>query len=289
MQHGVGRSAHGDVERHRVLERLEARDRARQRGIVVLLVIAPRQIDDQMAGLDEQALAIGMRRQHRAVARQRQPQRLGEAVHRIGREHARARAAGRARRALDHFDVGIADIAVGGGDHGVDQVDRALLALEVDLARFHRAARDEHGRDVEPQRRHQHAGRDLVAVGDADHGVGAMRVDHVFDAVGDDLARWQAVQHAVMAHGDAVIHRDGVELLGDTAGFLDLACDELAEILQVHVAGHELGERIDHGNDRLAKILVLHAGGAPEAAGARHVAAVSRGSGAIGGHGISSG
>ena len=90
-----------------------------------------------------------------------------------------------------------------------------------------------------------------------------------------------------MAHGDAVIDRDGVELFRDSARLFDFARDELAEILQVHVAGHELGERIDHGNDRLAKVLVLHAGGAPEAAGARHVAAVGRGSGAIGGHGLS--
>ena len=90
-----------------------------------------------------------------------------------------------------------------------------------------------------------------------------------------------------MAHRDAVIDRDGVELLGDAAGFFDFARDELAEILQMHVPGHELGERIDHGDDRLAKILVLHAGGAPEAAGARHVAAVGRGSGAVGGHDLS--
>ena len=125
MQHGVGRAAHRDVERHGVLERLEARDVARQHGLVVLLVVAPREIDDQVAGLDEQPLAVGMRRQHRAVARQRQAQRLGQAVHRVGREHARARAAGRAGRALDHLDLGVADLVVGGGDHGVDQVDRA--------------------------------------------------------------------------------------------------------------------------------------------------------------------
>ena len=31
VQHGVGGAAHGDVERHRVLERLEGRDAARQR------------------------------------------------------------------------------------------------------------------------------------------------------------------------------------------------------------------------------------------------------------------
>ena len=85
----------------------------------------------------------------------------------------------------------------------------------------------------------------------------------------------------------AVIDRDGVELLGDAAGVLDLARDELAEVLEMDVARHELGERIDHRNDRLAEILVLHAGGAPEAAGARHVAAVGRGSGAVGGHDLS--
>ena len=93
--------------------------------LVVLLVVAPREVDDQVAGLDEQPLAVGVRRQHRAVAGQRQAERLGQAVHRVGGEHARARAAGRAGRALDHLDVVVADLVVGGGDHGVDQVDRA--------------------------------------------------------------------------------------------------------------------------------------------------------------------
>src|SRR6266581_6368713 len=88
-----------------------------------------------------------------------------------------------------------------------------------------------------------------------------------------------------MTHGDAVIDRDGVELLGDATGLLDLACDELAEILQVDVAGHELGEGVDDRDDRLAEIRILHAGRAPEAAGARHVAAVGGGAGAIGWHG----
>ena len=90
-----------------------------------------------------------------------------------------------------------------------------------------------------------------------------------------------------MAHGDAVVDGDGVELLGDAAGRLDLARDQLAEVLQVHVAGHELGEGIDHGDDRLAEIAVLHAGGAPQAAGAGHVAAMGGGAGAVGGHDLS--
>ena len=90
-----------------------------------------------------------------------------------------------------------------------------------------------------------------------------------------------------MAHRDAVVDRDGVEFLGDAAGLLDLARDQLAEVLQMDVARHELGEGVDHRDDRLAEILVLHAGGAPQAAGAGHVAAVGGGAGAVGGHGLS--
>ena len=88
-----------------------------------------------------------------------------------------------------------------------------------------------------------------------------------------------------MAHRDAVVDGDGVELLGDAARRLDLARDELAEVLEVDVAGHELGEGIDHRDDRLAEVAVLHAGGAPKAARAGHVAAVRGGAGAQSGHG----
>ncbi len=89
-----------------------------------------------------------------------------------------------------------------------------------------------------------------------------------------------------MAHGDAVIDRDGVEFLGDAAGFFDFARHKLAQILQMHMAGHELGERVHHRDDRLAEIAVLHARGAPKATGASHVTAVGGGSGAIGRHGF---
>jgi hypothetical protein len=105
-------------------------------------------------------------------------------------------------------------------------------------------------------------------------------------AVGDEIARRQRIEHAVMAHGDAVIDGDRVEFLGDTAGRLDLARHQLAEVLQMNVTRHELGEGIDHRDDRLAEVAVLHAGGAPEAARAGHVAAMGGGAGTIGGHGF---
>src|SRR3546814_18056301 len=57
--------------------------------------------DLQAPRAQEQPLAIGMRRQHRAIAGQRQSQRLGQAVHRIGGEHAATRSASRASGAFD--------------------------------------------------------------------------------------------------------------------------------------------------------------------------------------------
>ena len=219
-----------------------------------------------------------MRGQHRAIARQAEAQRLGEAIHRIGGEHATARAASRAGRAFDrgHFLVGIG--FVGGHHHRVHQIERAAFALHHDLAGLHRAARDEDDGNVQPHRRHQHARRDLVAVRDADNGVGTMRVDHIFHTVGDEVAAGQRIEHAAVAHGDAIIHRDGVEFLGDAARRLDLAGDQLAQILQMHMARDKLGKAVGHRDDRLAEIRVRHAGGAPQPPRAGHVATVGGGS-----------
>ena len=110
----------------------------------------------------------------------------------------------------------------------VDQVE--AVAGQLGLAGFHRAAGDEHHRDVQAQRGHQHAGSDLVAVADADDGVGAMRIDHVLHGVGDDLAARQRIEHAVVAHGDAVVDGDGVELLGYAAGCAHLLGDDFSDV-----------------------------------------------------------
>jgi hypothetical protein len=73
VQDGVGRTAHGDVQRHGVFERLEVGDVARQHRLVVLAVVALAQLDDGAAGLQEQLLAVGVGGQGRAVARQDRP------------------------------------------------------------------------------------------------------------------------------------------------------------------------------------------------------------------------
>ena len=60
-----------------------------------------------------------------------------------------------------------------------------------------------------------------------------------------------------MAHGDAVIYGNGVEFLGNAASTLDLARHQLAKVLQVNVPGHELGEGVGDGDDRLLEIFFL--------------------------------
>jgi len=69
--------------------------------------------------------------------------------------------------------------------------------------------------------------------------------------VGEDVAAGQGVQHAGVAHGDAVVDGHGVELARDAAGLLDGLGDDAADLVEVDVAGQELVERVGDGDDGL--------------------------------------
>ena len=86
----VGRSAHGDVEGHRVGEGGGARDRTREYRGVVLVVERARDLHRDLAGLLVEGATGRVRREHRSVAGEGQAEGLDQAVHRVGREHARA-------------------------------------------------------------------------------------------------------------------------------------------------------------------------------------------------------
>jgi hypothetical protein len=155
------------------------------------------------------------------------------------------------------------------------------LVVKLDLRRrgaagFHRAAGDEDGGDVQAHGGHEHSRGDLVAARNADHGVGDVRVAHVLDGVGDQLAARQRVEHAAVPHGDAVVNRDRVELQPDAAGLLDHLLDHLAVAVEMHVPRHELGERVHDGDDRLAEVGFLHAVGTPERPRPRHLPPLKR-------------
>ena len=193
---------------------------------------------------------------------------------RLGRLDAKAMS-----KPLDHAQLLVGHGVVGRGDHRVDEIE-LLVHDPLDghrLAGLHRAPGDEDGRDVQPQCGEQHARRDLVAVGDADQRVGPVRLDHVLHGVGDEFPARQRVEHAGVPHRDAVVDRDRVELAPHTAGPRHRAGHQCAEILEVHMPRHELGERVGDRHDRLAEVVVGHPGRAPQRAGACHRPAVRGG------------
>ncbi len=69
-----------------------------------------------------------------------------------------------------------------------------------------------------------------------------------------------------VAHGDAVVHADRVENERHAAGRADALLDVDAHLVQVDVAGNDVGIAVANGDERLAEIVVGHAGGAEQAA-----------------------
>ena len=106
-----------------------------------------------------------------------------------------------------------------------------------------------------------------------------MGVDHVFDRVGNEFPRGQAVEHARVTHGDAVVDGDGVKLAADSSSLGNGPGHQLAHVLEVHMARDKLGEGIGNGNKGLAEVFLFDPGGAPQGACARHVAS---GNGGVG-------
>ena len=187
MEHGVRRSTHGDIQRHRVHKGLAGGDIARQHALVAVFVISEGVLHHLTGSSLKQLHAVGMRSQDRSVARQTQADGLRQRVHRVGRKHARAASTAWAGTSLYLLHLLISHRGVGTLHHGRNQVG----ILTAPLTSLHGASRTEHRGDVQSHRSHQHTRRHLVAVRDADHGVGLMGVHHILHAVGDDVARRQ--------------------------------------------------------------------------------------------------
>ena len=67
-----------------------------------------------------------------------------------------------------------------------------------------------------------------------------------------------------MPHRNAVIDGNGVKFGGETAEFLYFFLDYLSRLVQMGMAGNELGKGVGYGNDRLAELLALHSVSHPE-------------------------
>ena len=103
----------------------------------------------------------------------------------------------------------------------------------------------------------QHAGSDLVAVGDAHQAVDAVRFAHGLHGIRDELARGQRVFHAHVPHGDAIVHRDGVELERDGSRIPDGLLDDFSHRLKMGVPRDEIGVGIGDRDERLPEVVLL--------------------------------
>ena len=90
---------------------------------------------------------------------------------------------------------------------------------------------------------------------------------------GDDVARREGVEHAVVPHGYAVVDGDGVELSGIAAEVFYLFLYDLPYLVEVCMSGNELSERVDHSDDGLSELFALHAVGYPQGTRTCHASA----------------
>ena len=67
VKHGVGGATHRHVKGHRVLESLLCGDVAGQNGVIVLVVVALAQVDDDLPGLFKQGFACNVGGKSRTV------------------------------------------------------------------------------------------------------------------------------------------------------------------------------------------------------------------------------
>ena len=97
-----------------------------------------------------------------------------------------------------------------------------------------------------------------------------MGIDHIFDAVGNNITAGQRIEHTVMTHGNTIVNGNGIELCRIAAQLLNLLTDNLTDLMEVGMTRHKLRERVHNGNNGLAKLFVFHTCGHPERTGSGH-------------------
>ena len=256
VQHGVGGAAQGHVRRQTVLDSLLRDDVT---GAQVLF----HQLHDLHACVLGKQDALALHGGDGAVAGQTQTQQLRHAVHGVGREHAGAGAAAGAGVLHDVLGLGLGHLAGAHGAGSLESVRQGHL-VAIGLTGHHGATGAEDGGDVHPQGRHDHAGHDLVAVGDKHQTVKGMGVGHDLHGVRDVLTAGQREEHALVVHGNAVAHADGGELDRSATCHTDAGLHGLGDLVQMHVARDDLILSADHTDDGATQFLVCEAQGAEQ-------------------------
>ena len=255
VKHGVCAAAHCYIECHRIKESISCGNASRKHRGVLEVVILVAVFNYLLCSLGKQCLALCVCCKDGPISGESKTDCFVKAIHRIGGEHSGAASATGASESLQFGNLLVIHTAVGWVDHHIYQVKSSASHH----ARFHRSAGNENRGDVKPHGCHEHTGSDFVAVAYAHHCIGEMGIHHILDAVGNQVARRQRIQHAVMPHGNTIVYCDSVEFGCITTEFLYLRFNKLPNLMKVCVSRHKLSKRVDYRNDRFPHLLLFHA------------------------------
>ncbi len=246
MQAGIGRATRCRNHRRGILQRLAGDDVARPD-------VARHQFHHLLASGHAEPVTDLVGRRRAGRIRQRQSDRLGDHGHRVGGELAPAGAGGGTGDLLERLQVLVRHLADRMKADRLEDIDDGdIPALEG--AGQDRPAIDEDRGNVQPAHRHHHARQRLVAAGHADQRVVAVAAHGELDRVGDHLARRQRRLHPLVAHGDAVGHRDRAEFARRAVCCRNTLLDRLGLPHQRDVAGRRFVPAGGNADERLVDL-----------------------------------
>ena len=200
-----------------------------------------------------QLQALGVHSGNGAVAGQCDADGLAQAVHAVGGVHAGAAAAAGAAVAGAVLQLIFGDHTGLVSTHGLKHLGQTDFLAAVGAGQ-HRAAGADYSGNIHTHSGHDHAGHDLVAVGHQHQAVQLMGHEHGLHAVADQLTGSQGILHAHMAHGDAVAHADGGDQDRCAACHLNACLDSVGDLIQIHMAGHDLAVCAHHADERTLQL-----------------------------------
>ena len=120
----------------------------------------------------------------------------------------------------------------------------------------HWTTTNDDGWDVQSSGSHQHAGHDLVAVGDHNDPIDAVSYGHHLDAISDQFAAGQGHLHPWVSHCNSVAHADNIELQRCPSGYADACFDSLDYLVEMYVSRDKLVVGIRYGDNRAVELFL---------------------------------
>ena len=109
---------------------------------------------------------------------------------------------------------------------------------------------------VEPDCRHEHAGDDLIAIGNKNQRIESMGLYYYFYRVSDEFATGQAEPHAGMVHSDAIADTDSIDFKRGASSAVYTLLDSFSDSFKVHVARDNLIEAVNDSNKWLPNVVI---------------------------------